>query len=212
MFIYCWSKEYTSIEFCRTELGISSDETVVDWNNYLREVCAQSLLANPISVGGPGLTVEVDESLFVRRKFNVGRLRREQWVVGGVCRETNECFLYAVDNRNAETLTGVITSSIRPGSTIVTDCWRGYLNIESIPNMSYTHLTVNHQQNFVDPTTGAHTNTVEGMWSMAKQRAKRRNGLHKSFVDSYLCEFMYRRRHSNVFSSILQDIATLHPL
>lgn len=36
-FMYWWSKEKTSIEFCRDELDMS-DETTVDWNNYMREV------------------------------------------------------------------------------------------------------------------------------------------------------------------------------
>ena len=38
--------------------------TVVDWNNYLREVCAADLLRNHIAIGGPNTTVEIDESLF----------------------------------------------------------------------------------------------------------------------------------------------------
>lgn len=65
-----------------------SDETVVDWNCYLREVCAEKLMMERVCIGGDGMHVEVDESLFVLRKFNVGRAVRQQWVFGGVCRET----------------------------------------------------------------------------------------------------------------------------
>ena len=37
--------------------------TAVDEINFLQEVCAQSLLANRKQIGGPGKTVEIDESL-----------------------------------------------------------------------------------------------------------------------------------------------------
>ena len=60
LFIYCWSKQYTKIRFVQEELGVGKDATI-DFNNYLREVCAADLLANPILIGGPNMTVEVDK-------------------------------------------------------------------------------------------------------------------------------------------------------
>ena len=51
-FIYYWC-----IEFCKHELGINKN-TVVDWNNYMREVCAAEILTNPVVIGGPNTTLE----------------------------------------------------------------------------------------------------------------------------------------------------------
>ena len=114
LFIYCWSKwskQYTKITFVQEELGIGKDATI-DFNNYLREVCAADLLANPILIGGPNMTVEVDESLFSRRKNRQGRVLLQQWVFGGWCRETgklyvrcsrSQCSYFASNNPNSNT-------------------------------------------------------------------------------------------------------------
>ena len=58
--------------------------------------------------------------------------------------------------------------------------------------MIYTHQTVNHTENFVEPTTGAHTQTIESFWHVYKMQNKRQCGTHRSLVDSYLCEFVWR--------------------
>ena len=57
LFCCCWSKESTSIKFCKHELGINKN-TVVDWNIFAREVNATDLLANPVIIGGPNTTLE----------------------------------------------------------------------------------------------------------------------------------------------------------
>ena len=41
-------------------------------------------------IGGTGTTVEIDESMFGKRKYHRGRILgvRQMWVLGGICRET----------------------------------------------------------------------------------------------------------------------------
>ena len=50
----------------------------------------------------------------------------EQWIFGGICRETREVFMVAVPNRTADVLLGVVREKIREGSTVISDCWSSY--------------------------------------------------------------------------------------
>ena len=42
-----------------------SEKRTIDVYQYLRDVCSSKLLVAPIVLGGPGVVVQIDESLFV---------------------------------------------------------------------------------------------------------------------------------------------------
>ena len=75
----------TSIDFCKKDLDMPRS-SVVDFSSYLCEVCADENLKNSEKIGGEGQIVEVNQSLFTRRKNQVGRVLPSTWVVGGICR------------------------------------------------------------------------------------------------------------------------------
>uniref|UniRef100_A0A5S6Q345 ISXO2-like transposase domain-containing protein n=1 Tax=Trichuris muris TaxID=70415 RepID=A0A5S6Q345_TRIMR len=69
-------------------------------------------------------------------------------------------------------------------------------------------------QAWVVGVSGAHTQTVESLWSHAKQVNKSRRGTQRSKLDSYLYEFIWRRwlnRDEYPFDKILCAIAELYP-
>jgi transposase-like protein len=116
-------------------------------------------------IGGPNKIVEIDESKFGRCKYHRGLPVNEQWVFGGVERETGKTFVVPVPDRTADTLMAVIDTWIETGTTVTSYCWRAYRDLDA---EGYTHRTVNRNTGFVDERTGAHTNTIESMWRHVK--------------------------------------------
>ena len=113
----------------------------------------------------------------------------------------------------AKTQMHLTTPFIRPGTTIISDEWRAY---NDIGIYRYTHQTVNHSVNFVNPSSGAHTNRVEGYWSCTKH-IMRIQGVMSTSSDlfhTYLLEFLWRRRYGDrdLFESLMEHIAKQYQL
>ncbi|KAG0442391.1 hypothetical protein DMUE_0300 [Dictyocoela muelleri] len=140
--------------FCRNGLQADtvydldkSKNTISVWFRFLREIIQDHLLANPRVLGGLDQNgnqkiVEIDESLFFRRKYERGRIRQQQWVLGMVERESKLCSFFLLPNRRGDTIIPIIFNNIRPGTTIITDSWAAYNRLREYPD--FTHMNVNH--------------------------------------------------------------------
>lgn len=173
---------------------------ILPWFSYFRDVCSHDLVNNPIRIGGPGMVVELDESLFTKAKYHRSHAlyAPQRWVFGmyDVARKIG--FLVFVDDRSAPTLLPLIQQHILPGTLIYSDRWKAYNDSIHLPAVPpYTHDSVNHTENFVDPVTGACTNRVEAMWKRAKAKFKQMNGTTEAMVPGYLDEFIWRQVHAD---------------
>ena len=186
LIFYLSVKSLTSIAI--SQLTGLSENTISDWRIRVHTKVADWLVANASPLGGPGIIVELDEAKFGKRKYNKGAYREGQWAIGGVDRDTGQCFLLPCPNnkRDAPTLLPLIYRWILPGSIVYTDEWGAYNDLTA---SGYTHESVNHSIQFVDPSTGVHTNTQEGLWAHVKKTVIGGTDLELAFVD-----FMFRRR------------------
>ena len=108
------------------DLEIGSNKTVVDWNQFCRDIAVTYFLNNRVQLGGPGSIVEIDESLFSRRKYNRGRIVENQWIFDAYDIATKEELLIPVAHRDAATLLPIIIQWIRPETEICSDMWAAY--------------------------------------------------------------------------------------
>ncbi|KCZ78496.1 hypothetical protein H311_00468, partial [Anncaliia algerae PRA109] len=135
---------------------------VSGWFRFFRRTQILELASkNTEMIGGKGCTVEINETHKYKRKYGVDRilLAESVWVIGGVCRETNKVLLTVSIRCDCESLRNIITKFVKPGSRVITDCWRGYKNLDVF---GYRHSQITHSYNFTDPTdTTVHTQRIE---------------------------------------------------
>jgi hypothetical protein len=99
--------------------------------NLIREIICEYTSENNEMLGGTNddgtsRIVEIDESLFFKRKHNRGRIQNRQWYIGGIEIKSRKCFIVPVDNRNSITMTRIISENSLLGTKIITDKWRAY--------------------------------------------------------------------------------------
>ncbi len=89
-----------SLDGLSHELEGLSKKTIIDWKIFCRDICAIDFINNGQKIGGlytmifiikyilltlgHGHIVEIDESAFVKRKYNRGSLVKNQWVFGSI--------------------------------------------------------------------------------------------------------------------------------
>ena len=70
LLMYLWARQYPVTD-AMEEVDVDR-HTAIDIYQWLREVCSTKLLSSPIVLGGPGVVVQIDESLF-RHKPKVNK-------------------------------------------------------------------------------------------------------------------------------------------
>lgn len=138
------------------------------------------------------------------------------WVFGVISTEYNPCrgYFQVVPRRDRATLTQILQRVLLPRSEVHSDDWTAYRNLPlHVPNVSL-HRVVVHQNHFVDPLTGIHTQEVESAWSQLKYHIKRERGIRQLDVQDFLNEEMWRqwRGLNSVFTNLILIIPRYYQL
>ncbi|KAJ8878206.1 hypothetical protein PR048_018783 [Dryococelus australis] len=146
-------------------------KTVAAWSSSCRQVCIDWVLMYRKRIGMPAKVIEIDESKLGKCKNRKGRKVHGQLVFGGVQRDDlTKFFLVPMEKRNT-TLTKIIREWIAPGTTIISDCWYCYSNLDI---RGYRHMRVDHRREFVCSEKSGmmkrgemlrvHTQNIERSW------------------------------------------------
>ena len=188
-------------------------KSVIQWFTYFRDVMTTFLTNNPIIFRN--CTVHIDETcLGGKRKYQRGKVPacKSRWLFGIINKENHQVFVQFVPKRDFINIIPTITRHVMPGCTINTDGARVYKTLDT---MNYTHNTIIHKENFVDPNSGAHTNSIENFWGNLKLKLKGIRGSQKKMLEAHIDEFMYRynrKGEGSVFYLLINDIATFYPI
>jgi transposase-like protein len=161
--------------------------------------------------GDPGLDghVEVDETIVggrVRGIKNRGRARvKGKSTVFGMVERGGDVITRVVPDAKKATLSPIITENVQQGSTISSDEWAAYKQLDKA---GYNHGTCDHgNEEWVNGIH--HTNSIEGFWSRLKNSIKG-TYIHVSpkHLSKYLGEFEYRynmrKQPKRMFDRLLQ--------
>lgn len=171
--------------------------TAVDFYSFFREVALVHVSNMQTRIGGPGKTVEVDETFARRRKYHRGRVTASHSITifGIYCRESPVGLYWHVPNKTRAVLWAHMYAYIEPGTTILSDSAPQYTGCEQLGFAE--HKTVNHSVRgpgrFVstsDPSV--HTQNIEARHRRLKDTIK--VAKDDLTLGQYIAEFTYRER------------------
>ncbi|CAK9291503.1 unnamed protein product [Gordionus sp. m RMFG-2023] len=195
--IYLFLENYHVSQSQLREATKLSAKTTLSYYKIFRQVCIYVNAKECKPIGGADKTIEIGEIQLNNTKFpRRGKLKPPQiWVVGGICRDTDEFFLELVSERNSTVLTDLIKKNILHGTTLITNCWNDNKDLDDI---DYTLYRVSRTPN---PPLISGGNCEANIVKHSKDQ----------YMQDYLNAYVYRQKRKylgtfDVFKLFLKDI------
>lgn len=203
---YCWAAK-VSVMSAVYMSGVCRN-SISQWYQYLRELCSKELIeCTDYFLGGPGVVVQIDDSLVAKRKYNDGRIVEQRWIFGIYDTEKKVGHIQLVNDRTADTLIPIVQNNVHPGSTIYSDKSSAYRQLE---DLGFQHVTVNHSENFISPTTGTCTNAIKAYWSRVKRSIRLHWLSRRDQLPLRIDEFLWRDRlSSKTYNDVFHEMIRL---
>ena len=205
LLVACWCDK-RKIGVAAIDCNIST-KTVSKYYQEFRFI-VEGLYRNDLSknpLGNTGGIIQIDESHFFGAKYNLGKalVYKQLWFFGAIDDLTNRVSIEKCESRSEDDLVPMIMSMCNTGSTIWSDSWKSYNNLNLY---GFHHSNVNHKNNFRDPITGVHTNKIEGNWNALKKFIRENNVKDRDSVESYVHEWCFRRNIGTTFEKCWKAI------
>jgi hypothetical protein len=223
-----WQTLTLIYHFCNKDLGKNAaqqcevtEKAAYQWFKKMRLV--QSIIVSNLGeqkIGGKDHVVEIDEFHLYTPKHHKGRepAKGQIWGFGGIDVNTRDVFVVKVVERTKKVLLPLIRNYINVGTTIYSDMWPSYKNLEKdLAEMNIMHRSVNHKLEFVnsnDPEV--HTQTVERLWLSFRSVVPKTAS--QSMMNSYFAFFLYfvkyewsNRHPGDRFRLFCKHIAEVYP-
>ena len=181
----------------RLAFGIA-DSTISRIRNVHRSCFESYLIDHPVMLGGPGVIVELDETVLCRRRViriptnEDDEIANTVWIIGGIDRtDARNFFIQVIPNRQIGHMLAAVRHRIAPGSILVTDGHPSYPAVAS--ELEMEHRSVNHSVGFTT-LDGVHSNNIEAFWSHLKATMRKEFGIRRENLVMWLLEYTFRRR------------------
>jgi len=143
-----------------------------------------------------------------KTKGGQGRNTKDKTPVFGILERGGKVRAQKVKDVTKRTLQTLLRANVKEGSKIMTDEWVSYNGLSP----RFAHSVVNHGSGqYVQGE--AHTNTLEGFWSLLKRGIiGQYHQVSNRYLDRYVAEFCYRYNHrdeGDLFAQTLINSVTL---
>ena len=188
MFLFTTTRNGVAAKRVEREIGVTY-KTAWRMCHEIRKYMAQLDSDDPL--GGAGETVEIDETLIGGSVSGKGNgYKGNKTCVVGMLERDGELIARVVSSRTKEAMRGLILSHVLPGTTVNTDEFGGYRDLDQC---GFRHVKVDHKAKQFATKAGAGVNAIEGFWAQLKRGI---NGTHihvsGKHLSKYLGEFEYR--------------------
>ena len=160
--------------------------------------------ADETFIGGKNKNRHADKKV----QNSQGRSFKDKTPVIGVLERGGKVVAKKAKDTSSNTLMKFLKRNVKQGSTVSTDEWVGYNKVSE----KFAHLVVNHGSGqYVEGE--AHTNTLEGFWSLFKRGIiGQYHQISEKYLNKYVDEFCFRynnRNNSSIFELVIEKSVRL---